>query len=131
MEMLGLEFIARENNAVIDLSSSTDSVGDLFEQFELAFQSGSVLGHESLQLLVNDKFLTELSRQEQAKIRYDTVVDSLQLVIPKMTTAYGTVELVRDPMLNKLYAGYSVAFTMPKSLVKLWVRENQDYAPMG
>lgn len=131
MEMLWLEQIARETGAIVDLSSSSDSVGDLFNQFELAFQSGSVMGHESLQLLVNDKFLTELSRVERSKIQYDSVVDSLQLVVPKLSTAYGMVELIRDPMLNKLYAGYSVAFTMPKSLVKLWVRENQNYAPKG
>ncbi len=131
MEMLWLEYIARENNAIIDLSSSTDPVSDLFAQFELAFQSGSILGHESLQLLVNDKFLTELSRVETEKVRYDKVVDTLQLTIPTLNTAYGKVELIRDPMLNKLYAGYSVAFTMPKSLIKLWVRENQGYAPNG
>lgn len=131
MEMLGLEQIARETWGIVDLSSSTDSVGDLFAQFELAFQSGSIMGHESLQLLVNDKFLTELSRVESAKVRYDKVVDTLQLVVPTLTTAYGAVELVRDPMLNKLYAGYSVAFTMPKSLIKLWVRENQMYEPKG
>ena len=131
MEMLWLEHIARENGAIIDLSWAADPIKDLFAQFEKAFQSGSVLGHESLTLLVNDKFLSELSRAELDKVVYNEKVDALDMSIPTLTTAFGKVELVRDPMLNKLYAGFSVAFTMPKSLIKLWVRENQTFQPKG
>ena len=52
------------------------------------------------------------------------------MVIPTLATVYGDVELVRDPMLNTLY-NYSVAFTLPKALVKLWTRENQEFNPKG
>jgi hypothetical protein len=52
------------------------------------------------------------------------------MVLPTLATIYGEVELVRDPMLNVLY-NTSVAFTLPKALVKLWTRENQEFNPKG
>ena len=52
------------------------------------------------------------------------------MTIPTLATVYGDIELVRDPMLNVLYND-SVAFTLPKALVKLWTRENQEFAPKG
>jgi len=87
-------------------------------------------------LLVNDAFLTELGRFREgygtgdSLVRYDKVVDKLDMVLPTLATIYGDVELVRDPMLNVLY-NYSVAFTLPKALVKLWTRENQEFNPKG
>jgi len=130
MQMLGLEEICRQQSAIVDLSSSTDPIKDLFAQFELAQRSGSVIGNEPVMLLVNDSFLTEIASANQDLIRYDKMVDSLKFTIPTISTIYGDVNLVRDPMLNKLY-NYSVAFTLPRSLIKLWVRENQSYEPKG
>lgn len=130
MEMLGLEEICRQCGTITDLSTSNDPVGDLFNVFESAFQSGSILGNEPLILLVNDKMLTQLSRTNLEKVRYDKMVSTLDYVIPTIRTPFGEVEIVRDVMLNKLY-NYSVGVTLPRSLVKLWVRENQSYNPKG
>lgn len=130
MEMLGLETVCREINTIEDLTSSTNMVKDFLTQLEKCFQSGSVLGNEPVMLLVNDRFLTELSRSSTDLVRYDKVVDELNFTIPTISTIYGAVELVRDPMLNRLY-NYSVAFTLPRSLVKLRVRENQGFNPKG
>ena len=131
MEMLGLEEINRQKNTIHDLSSKTtgsemlDAFYKIIEECQL---SGSVASNDTITLLVNDRFLTELGRFREEKIRYDRVVDKLDMVLPTLATVYGDVELVRDPMLNTLY-NYSVAFTLPKALVKLWTRENQEFNP--
>ena len=133
MEMLGLEEINRQKNTIHDLSSKTtgsemlDAFYKIIEECQL---SGSVASNDTITLLVNDRFLTELGRFREEKIRYDRVVDKLDMVLPTLATVYGDVELVRDPMLNTLY-NYSVAFTLPKALVKLWTRENQEFNPKG
>ena len=133
MEMLGLEEINRQKNTIHDLSSNTtgsamlDAFYKIIEECQL---SGSVASNDTITLLVNDRFLTELGRFREEKIRYDRVVDKLDMVLPTLATVYGDVELVRDPMLNTLY-NYSVAFTLPKALVKLWTRENQEFNPKG
>ena len=133
MEMLGLEEINRQKNTIHDLSANAtgsemlDAFYKIIEECQL---SGSVASNDTITLLVNDRFLTELGRFREEKIRYDRVVDKLDMVLPTLATVYGDVELVRDPMLNTLY-NYSVAFTLPKALVKLWTRENQEFAPKG
>ena len=133
MEMLGLEEINRQKRTIHDLSSQAtgsamlDAFYKIIEECQL---SGSVASNDTITLLVNDRFLTELGRFREEKIRYDRVVDKLDMVLPTLATVYGDVELVRDPMLNTLY-NYSVAFTLPKALVKLWTRENQEFNPKG
>ncbi len=128
MEMLGFETICTELGTVHDLSSSTDGIRDLFAIIEDAFQSGSVVGSEPVMMLVNDKFLTELANSNADKVRYDKVVDTLNFTVPTLSTIYGEVDIIRDPMLNRLYKT-SVAFLVPRSLVKLFVREAQDFEP--
>ena len=133
MEMLGLEEINRQKGTIHDLSSQStgsemlDAFYKIIEECQL---SGSVASNDTITLLVNDRFLTELGRFREEKIRYDRVVDKLDMVLPTLATVYWDVELVRDPMLNTLY-NYSVAFTLPKALVKLWTRENQEFNPKG
>ena len=130
MEMLWLEEISRELNNIHSLASSTDMLSDFYAIIEEAQQSGAVASNDTITLLVNDRFLTELGRFRDQQIRYDKVVDNLEMTIPTLATVYGDIELVRDPMLNVLY-NTSVAFTLPKALVKLWTRENQEFAPKG
>ena len=133
MVMLGLEDICRQLGNIEDLSSNTyeDEMLDAFYRIiEECQLSGAVASNDTITLLVNDRFLTELGRFRDEKIRYDRVVDKLDMTIPTLATVYGDVELVRDPMLNTLY-NYSVAFTLPKALVKLWTRENQEFNPKG
>jgi hypothetical protein len=120
--------------------SSNATEGAMMDAFykiiEEAQQSGAVASNDTITLLVNDAFLTELGRFREgygtgdSLVRYDKVVDKLDMVLPTLATIYGDVELVRDPMLNVLY-NYSVAFTLPKALVKLWTRENQEFNPKG
>lgn len=133
MEMLGLEEINRQKNTIHDLSSKetgSEMLDAFYKIIEECQLSGSVASNDTITLLVNDRFLTELGRFREEKIRYDRVVDKLDMVLPTLATVYGDVELVRDPMLNTLY-NYSVAFTLPKALVKLWTRENQEFNPKG
>jgi len=130
MEMLGLEEIVRQVGNIADFSSSSDMLGDFYAIIEEAQQSWAVASNDTITLLVNDRFLTELGRFRDEEIRYDKVVEKLDMVIPTLATVYGNIELVRDPMLNTLY-NYSVAFTMPKALIKLWTRENQSFEPKG
>ncbi len=128
MEMLGLEMVCAEAGSIHDLSTSTKPLKDLFDAFEKAFQAGSILGDEPLMMMVNDKFLTELAQANTDKIRYEKEVDTINFQIQALMSAYGEVQLVRDPMLNRLYKE-SVGFIMPRSLIKLWVRENQEFVP--
>jgi hypothetical protein len=120
-------------NRIDDLSNlqteeaMLDGFYKIIEECQL---SGAVASNDTITLLVNDRFLTELGRFRDEKIRYDKVVDKLDMVLPTLATIYGEVELVRDPMLNVLY-NTSVAFTLPKALVKLWTRENQEFNPKG
>ena len=141
MEMLGLEEINREKGTIVDFASASfdggtapatgsEMLDNFYRVIEECQLSGSVASNDTITLLVNDKFLTELGRFREEKIRYDRVVDKLDMVLPTLATVYGDVELVRDPMLNTLY-NYSVAFTLPKALVKLWTRENQEFNPKG
>lgn len=143
MEMLGLEEINRQKDTIIDLKSENyehdtsaapatgkEMLDNFYRIIEECQLSGSVASNDTITLIVNDKFLTELGRFREEKIRYDKVVDKLDMTIPTLATVYGDVELVRDPMLNTLY-NYSVAFTLPKALVKLWTRENQEFNPKG
>lgn len=139
MEMLWLEEINRQKGTIHDLSSNATE-GAMMDAFykiiEEAQQSWAVASNDTITLLVNDAFLTELGRFREgygagdSLVRYDKVVDKLDMVLPTLATIYGDVELVRDPMLNVLY-NYSVAFTLPKALVKLWTRENQEFNPKG
>ena len=141
MEMLGLEEINREKGTIVDFASASfdggtapatgsEMLDNFYRVIEECQLSGSVASNDTITLLVNDRFLTELGRFREEKIRYDRVVDKLDMVLPTLATVYGDVELVRDPMLNTLY-NYSVAFTLPKALVKLWTRENQEFNPKG
>lgn len=130
MEMLGLETVCQASGSIADLTSSTTPVKDLFAELELAFRSGAIMGEEPLMLLVNDKFLSNLASSHGDKVRYDHVVDSIKYEVPKLTTIFGAVDIIRDPMLNRLY-NYPVAFAAPRSLIKLWVRENQKFEPKG
>lgn len=141
MEMLGLEEINRQKNTIVDLATAgfdgaaapatgSEMLDNFYRIIEECQLSGSVASNDTITLIVNDKFLTELGRFREEKIRYDKVVDKLDMTIPTLATVYGDVELVRDPMLNTLY-NYSVAFTLPKALVKLWTRENQEFNPKG
>lgn len=139
MEMLWLEEINRQKGTIHDLSwnSTEGAMMDAFYKIiEEAQQSWAVASNDTITLLVNDAFLTELGRFREgygtgaSLVRYDKVVDKLDMVLPTLATIYGDVELVRDPMLNVLY-NYSVAFTLPKALVKLWTRENQEFNPKG
>lgn len=129
LEMLGLEAICASKNSIVSLASSTAPVKDLFAQLEIAFKTGAIQTNEPVLLLVNDRFLSELANSNADKIRYtNKFVDLLKMEIPTVSTIFGEVEIIRDPMLNRLY-NYSVAFTLPRSLVKLWVRENQSFEP--
>ncbi len=131
--MLGLEEINRQLDTIHDLSANTSEekmLDDFYHIIETCQLSGAVASNDTITLLVNDRFLTELGRFRDEKIRYDRVVDDLSMTIPTLATVYGDVELVRDPMLNTLYTE-SVAFTLPKALVKLWTRENQEFNPKG
>ena len=130
MEMLGLEAVCVQTNSVTDLSTSTTPVKDLFRVFEKAQRNGAVVGNEPLMFLVNDRMLSELAQMNADKIRYDKRVEELKLSIPTLSTIYGEVDIIRDPMLNKLYEN-SVGFIVNRSLLKLWVRENQDFNPKG
>ena len=141
MEMLGLEEINRQKGTIVDLAAAgykgasapttgSEMLDNFYKIIEECQLSGSVASNDTITLLVNDRFLTELGRFREEKIRYDRVVDKLDMVLPTLATVYGDVELVRDPMLNTLY-NYSVAFTLPKALVKLWTRENQEFNPKG
>lgn len=141
MEMLGLEEINRQKWTIVDLATAgfggasapatgSEMLDNFYKIIEECQLSGSVASNDTITLLVNDKFLSELGRFREEKIRYDRVVDKLDMVLPTLATVYGDVELVRDPMLNTLY-NYSVAFTLPKALVKLWTRENQEFNPKG
>lgn len=133
MQMMGLEKICAERGTIFDFATPGAPLNEvplytLFDQFELSFNSGSLISEEPLMLLVNDKFLTELAKEDRNAIRYDRVVADLNFQIPSLNTIYGEVDIVRDPMLNRLYK-YSVAFIVPRSLIRLHVRENQSYNP--
>ena len=141
MEMLGLEEINRQKGTIKDFAvadfdggsapaSDAAMLDSFYKVIETCQLSGAVASNDTITLLVNDRFLTELGRFRDEKIRYDKIVDKLDMTIPTLATVYGEVELVRDPMLNTLY-NYSVAFTLPKALVKLWTRENQEFNPKG
>lgn len=130
MEMMGLEFICEQAGSIKDLSASTQPLLDFYNELEKSFRSGAIAGEEPMMMLCNDKHLTQLSRSNRDLVRYDKFVEVLNYTIPSISTIYGNVDIVRDPMLNKLY-NYPVAFVLPRSLIKLWVRENQDYNPQG
>jgi len=130
MEMLGLELICQTCGTIKDLASAAKPVKELFAEFEASFRSGAIVGNEPMMMLCNDRMLSEISTINQDKIRYDKYVEELKYNIITLTTIYGEVDIIRDPMLNKLY-NYSVGFILPRSMVKLWVRENQDFNPKG
>ena len=125
-----METICKEAGTIVDLSGSTNPVKDLFAQLEKSFQAGSILGNEPMFLILNDRALTELARANADKIRYDKYVDVLKMTVPTISTIFGEVEILRDPLLNRMY-NKSVMFTLPRSLIKLWVRENQEFNPKG
>jgi len=131
MEMLGLEAVCQQVSGINDLSLSTDKVNALMDIFEKAAQSGAILGDEPLMLIANGKMLSALSRLNVDKVRYEKMVDQLDYSVPTISTAFGTVEFVHDPMLNRLYANKSVGFVLPRSLFKFWIRENDSFAPQG
>ena len=122
-QMLGLEKVCVEGNGVKDLTGSTDMIKDLFEEFQKAQASSAVSGSSRLQVLCNSKFLTEISYTQRDKIRFMDNVSKLDFSIPVLSTPYGEVELLTDPVLDEFYP-YSVAFTLPRELVTCWFREN-------
>lgn len=129
-QMLGLEKVCYETNGVVDLKSSTDPIKDLFKEFQKAQTSNAVSGTQRLQVLCNTEFLDEIAYTERDKIRYNEQVKALDFVVPVLSTPYGEVELLADPVLNELYAG-PVAFTMPRELVTAWYRENVGVSEDG
>jgi hypothetical protein len=130
MEMLGLEEICRQKNAIVDISTSTTPIKDLYKQFELAQLSDATGAQGNLRILVNYRFLSEISRVRETQIRYDKKVDALDYVIPTMSTPFGEIDILVDPVLNQLY-NYPVVFTLPSELIKLRVRPNQGVSENG
>jgi hypothetical protein len=130
MEMLGLEEVVRQTGGVVDLAQSTDPIKDFFRALEQVQLSDVTGAGGTTRLLVNDKFLSEISSLERNKIRYDKKVDSIDFEIPTLATAFGEIEILRDPMMNLLY-NYPVAFTLPAELIKLWIRPNQSVNEKG
>ena len=129
MEMLGLETVTTECGTRKVISSPTAAYDELIGELNISYQSSSGLGsNEPLMMIVNDEFLTELSKIERAKVQHNIVVKELDLEIQRLSTIYGSVTLLRDPMLSRLYRT-GTAFIVPRSMVKLWVRENQEFEP--
>jgi len=60
MEMLGLEEVCRQVSNIHSLASSTNMLSDFYAIIEEAQQSGAVASNDTITLLVNDRFLTEL-----------------------------------------------------------------------
>jgi len=130
MEMLGLEQVVTECGTRKVISGASTAYSELLGEINIAHQAGAVTTDEPVMLLCNDMFLSELSKINMDKIRYTAFVDKLKLNVPKLSTVFGEVDIVRDPMLNKLYST-GTAYIVPRSLVKLWVRENQEFNPKG
>lgn len=130
MEMLGLEQVVTECGTRKVISGASTAYSELLGEINIAHQAGAVTTDEPVMLLCNDMFLSELSKINADKIRYTAFVDKLKFNVPKLSTVFGEVDIVRDPMLNKLYST-GTAYIVPRSLVKLWVRENQDFNPKG
>lgn len=130
MEMLGLEQVVTECGTRKVITGASVAYSELLNEINIAHQSGSVTSDEPVMLLCNDSFLSELSKINMDKIRYTAFVDKLKLNVPKLSTVFGEVDIVRDPMLNKLYTT-GTAYIVPRSMIKLWVRENQDFNPKG
>ena len=129
MEMLGLETVTTECGTRKVISTPTAAYDELIGELNISYQSSSGLGsNEPLMMIVNDEFLTELSKIERAKVQHNVVVKELDLEIQRLSTIYGSVTLLRDPMLSRLYRT-GTAFIVPRSMVKLWVRENQEFEP--
>lgn len=130
MEMLGLESIVMECGTRKVVSSAANAYSELLAEINIAHQAGSVTSDDPVMLLCNDSFLSELSKIDRDKVRHETVVSSLKMTVPKMSTVFGMVDIVRDPMLNRLYTT-GTAYIVPRSMIKLWVRENQEFNPKG
>lgn len=130
MEMLGLEQVVAECGTRKVITGSSTAYSELLAEINIAHQAGSVTTDEPVMLLCNDNFLSELAKIDRDKVRYTTYVDKLKLNVPKLSTVFGEVDIVRDPMLNKLYAS-GTAYIVPRSMIKLWVRENQEFNPKG
>lgn len=130
MEMLGLEQVVTECGTRKVITGASVAYSELLNEINISHQSGSVTSDEPVMLLCNDSFLSELSKINMYKIRYTAFVDKLKLNVPKLSTVFGEVDIVRDPMLNKLYTT-GTAYIVPRSMIKLWVRENQEFNPKG
>lgn len=130
MEMLGLEQVVTECGTRKVITGASTAYTELLNEINISHQAGSVTTDEPVMLLCNDTFLSELSKINADKIRYTAFVDKLKFNVPKLSTVFGEVDIVRDPMLNKLYTT-GTAYIVPRSMVKLWVRENQEFNPKG
>ena len=130
MEMLGLEQVVAECGTRKVISGASTAYSELLAEINIAHQAGSVTTDEPVMLLCNDTFLSELAKIDRDKVRFTNQVDSLKLNVPKLSTVFGEVDIVRDPMLNKLYTS-GTSYIVPRSMVKLWVRENQEFNPKG
>ena len=128
MEMLGLEEIVRAVGGARDYSTiSTSHLDALYTDLESIFTAGGAADGQ-ICMLVNDRMIGQLSRVDRAFVRYDKVVDALGMKLPSISTPYGDVELIRDPVMNILYP-HAMAFVFPKKNIGLWVRENDAYDP--
>lgn len=130
MEMLGLEEIVRSVDGARDystLAGGTSHLDELYKDLESIFTSGGA-ADGNICMLVNDRMIGQLSRLNREFVRYDKTVNEIGISIPKLSTPYGEVEIIRDPIMNILYP-YSMAFIFPKKSIGLWVRENDVYNP--
>lgn len=130
MEMLGLEQVVTECGTRKVITGASVAYSELLAEINIAHQAGNVTSDEPIMLLCNDNFLSELSKINADKVRWDKYVDALKLKVPTLSTVFGEVDIVRDPMLNKLYTT-GTAYIVPRSMIKLWVRENQEFNPKG
>jgi hypothetical protein len=130
MEMLGLEEIVRSVGGAKDYSTlggTVNHIDELYTDLESVFTAGGS-GDGQICMLVNDRMIGQLARVDRAFVRYDKKVDALGLQLPSISTPYGDVEILRDPIMNVLYP-YAMAFIFPKKNIGLWIRENDAYDP--
>ena len=132
MEMLGLEKIVSTVGGARNyatLAAGTSHLSELFSDIESVFTAGGAADGQVI-MLVNDRMNAELSRVDRDHIRFEKTVDSITLKhINTIETPYGSVEILRDPIMNILYPN-AMAFIFPKKNIGLWIRENDAYSPI-
>ena len=113
-------------NGWVTAAVATDEirVQRFMDAIEQVSSSGATNAGETITVVANRKFISQLGRLKKEDIVYNDKIVEINYEVIKFNNMFGSVEVIWDPMLDTI-SQKTLAYMLPKSLITLKFRQNQ------